>query len=88
MMPPLIKVILLMLLMSENHGHYLDQALIIGALLATLLSAVVILLLASRIIEFLGHTVANAVTRILGVILAALATQYMFDGIRTAFFAA
>lgn len=78
----------IMLLMSHHKGNFDEQSVIIGALLAALLSTIVILLAASKIIGMLGHTVAGAITRVLGVILAAMATQYMFDGIREAFFGA
>jgi len=76
----------IMLLMSQHTGHADEQGLIIGALLLVLLSTILILLTASKIIGLLGHTVANAITRILGVILAALATQYVFDGIKGVFY--
>jgi len=75
----------IMLLMSQHTGNLEEQGQIIMALLAALLSTVIILLAASKIIGLLGHTIANAITRILGVILAALATQYIFDGIKGTF---
>ncbi|WP_321395367.1 MarC family protein [Emcibacter sp.] len=78
----------IMLLMSEASGDFTLQGLTIAALLTALLSTVIILLLAGKIMDLLGHTVANAITRILGVILAALATQYMFDGIKVSFLGA
>lgn len=76
----------LMLMMNQHKGVAVEQGMIIAALAATLLSTVIILLAASRIMDLLGQTVANAITRILGVILAAMATQFMFDGIKAAFF--
>lgn len=75
----------IMLMMSHHEGSTQDQGIVIAALLAALLSTILILLAASKIISLLGQAVANAITRILGVILAALATQYMFDGIKAAF---
>jgi len=75
----------ILLMMSHHSAKPLEQGVIIGALLATLLVTVVMLLTASKIIDLLGQTVANAITRILGVILAAMATQYIFDGIKTTF---
>ena len=77
----------IMLMMSHHEGSAQEQGIVIGALFVALLSTVLILLAASKIISLLGQTVANAITRILGVILAALATQYMFDGIKGAFMA-
>ena len=75
----------IMLLMSHYPGQFEFQSVVIGAMLATLLSTVVILFAASKIISMLGQTVANAITRILGVLLAAMATQYIFDGIKGTF---
>jgi multiple antibiotic resistance protein len=37
---------------------------------------------ASRIGDALGKTGMNVITRLLGMLLMALATQYVFDGIR------
>lgn len=54
-------------------------ALIALVLLLTLLS----LLLAPKITRLLGETGANVVSRLLGLILAALAAQYVIDGIKT-----
>jgi len=75
----------ILLLMSQHGGSRMEQGLVIAALFAALLATLIILITATRIIDFLGETVANAITRILGVILAAMATQYMFDGIKAAF---
>ena len=71
----------IMLLMS-NHGDNLqNQFVVIGSMLSVLALSVVILITASKVIQMMGQTVAHAITRILGVLLAALATQYIFDGI-------
>ncbi|WDE00830.1 MarC family protein [Thalassomonas actiniarum] len=78
----------IMLLMSHYPGQFEFQSVVIGAMLVALISTVVILFAASKIIGMLGQTVANAITRILGVLLAAMATQYIFDGIQGTFFAA
>jgi multiple antibiotic resistance protein len=74
----------IMLLMSNHSEEIQNQGLVIGAMLAVLVLTIFILLAATKIIDWLGQTVANAITRILGVLLAALATQYIFDGIKGA----
>ena len=76
----------IMLLMSNHAENVTAQGAVIGSMLSVLLLSIVILMAATKIIDMLGQTVANAITRILGVLLAALATQYMFDGIKGAFF--
>jgi len=76
----------IMLLMSNHAEVVQEKGVVIGAMLAVLVLTVFILMAATKIIDMLGQTVANAITRILGVLLAALATQYMFDGIKGAFF--
>ncbi len=58
----------------------LPVALLVGA--AALASVYLALRLASPIAKLLGQTGINVVTRVLGILLAALATQYVADGIR------
>ncbi|HBK90143.1 MAG TPA: MarC family transcriptional regulator [Parvularcula sp.] len=56
-----------------------------SALLASsivLAIGVLMMAFASRIGDALGRTGMNAITRILGMLLMALATQYVFDGVR------
>ncbi len=77
----------IMLLMSHHNQALDEQTVVIASMLAVLLLTIFILMAATKIIDWLGQTVANAITRILGVLLAALATQYVFDGIKAAFFA-
>src|SRR5680860_28432 len=56
------------------------------ALLMVLGLALLSLLFADRIMRVLGETGANVITRLLGLMLAALATQYVLDGVQNAFF--
>ena len=56
-----------------------------AALVATylvLVLAVLVMSFASRIGDALGRTGMNVITRLLGMLLMALSTQYIFDGIR------
>jgi multiple antibiotic resistance protein len=70
------------LLMANQEGNIAGQAIIIGSLLAILLLTLVSLLLAGKIQHVLGVTGMHVITRIMGVLLSALAVQFMFDGIR------
>ena len=70
----------IMLLMARSDG--LDESLVVlGALGATLLLTLLCLLLAGPLMRLLGHRMEAMITRLLGVILAALAAQFVIDGI-------
>ncbi|MCH8862086.1 MAG: MarC family protein [Proteobacteria bacterium] len=71
-----------MLLMSDHQGDATAQGVVLATLAVVLLITLILLLAASRILDAVGQSVANVLTRVLGMILAALATQYIFDGIR------
>lgn len=60
----------------------LDKAATIVAMIIVLIIAVFMMAFASRIGDVLGRTGMNAITRILGMLLMALSTQYVFDGVR------
>ncbi len=61
------------------------QAMVLLALALVLALTLVALLAAGPVMRVLGDKVEAAVTRLLGVILAALAAQFIIDGIRGAF---
>ncbi len=70
------------LLMANQKGDFTGQIIIIGSLLAILLLTFISLLLAGKIQKFFGVTGMHVITRVMGVILCALAVQFIFDGIR------
>ena len=73
-----------MLLVARSEG--LTMTLVVfGALLSVLLLTLLALLAAGPLMRFLGHRMEAMLTRILGVILAALAAQFVIDGISVSF---
>ena len=74
----------IMLLMNEAQG--LEQSLVVFAALgAVLVLTMLALIAAGPLIRLLGDRVEAVITRLLGVLLAALAAQYVIDGLRGAF---
>ena len=74
----------IMLLSARSNG--LEQSLVVmAALAAILLLTLVALLAAGRLMQLLGAKLEAMVTRLLGVILAALAAQFVIDGISISF---
>ncbi|MBU1315508.1 MAG: MarC family protein [Alphaproteobacteria bacterium] len=62
-----------------------DRFLLIGVLALSMVLVLAALLIAERLDRFLGVTGRAILTRLLGVILAALSVQFVVDGIRSAF---
>jgi multiple antibiotic resistance protein len=74
----------IMLLMARSDG--LDESLVVlAALAAVLLLTLVSLLAAGWVMRLLGRRTEAMLTRLLGVILAALAAQFVIDGISVSF---
>jgi multiple antibiotic resistance protein len=73
-----------MLLMAQNDG--LDRAVVIlSALGAVLLLTLLALLAAGPIMKAVGQKTEAVITRLLGVLLGALAAQFVIDGLRASF---
>ena len=70
------------ILMANQSGNILGQAIILGSLLAVLLLTLISMLLAGKIQKLLGVTGMHVITRVMGVLLSALAVQFMIDGIK------
>ena len=71
-----------MLLTGEAEGDVALQAGIAATLVLLLASCYVFFLCADRIGRFMSLGMAKAFSRILGIVLAALAAQYILDGMR------
>jgi multiple antibiotic resistance protein len=76
----------IVLLMGRVDG-WANGAAIITILLACLAITFIAMLAAERLAALLGETGTDVVGRISGVLLAALAVQFMFEGVRQALFA-
>ena len=71
----------IMLLMSRSEGT--PQTLVVlGALAAVLLLTLLALVAAGPLMKLLGKRSEAVITRLLGVLLAALAAQYVIDGVK------
>ncbi|MBL4666116.1 MAG: MarC family protein [Sneathiella sp.] len=75
----------IMLLMSANRDNIIHQATILIVLGAVLLIVLILFFLAPRLEKIMGPTFTQIVSRVLGVILGALAVQYIIDGIKLSF---
>ena len=74
----------IMLLMNEA-GDLTKTFTVLGALAAVLFITMLALIAAGPIMRLFGDKVEAAITRVLGVLLAALAAQYVIDGLRGSF---
>jgi multiple antibiotic resistance protein len=60
----------------------LVTAVVIAALVAVLALTFALMLMASQVQKLLGVTGLHVISRVIGVLLAALAVQFIFDGIQ------
>jgi multiple antibiotic resistance protein len=73
-----------MLMMQRSHGLE-AHIVVLAALALNLLIMMGSLLAAGPLMKLLGYKVEAVITRLLGVLLAALAAQFVVDGIRASF---
>ncbi|MGF1471170.1 MAG: MarC family protein [Rubrobacteraceae bacterium] len=72
-------------LLYAGDRSTLELVVVLGVLVAVLLLVLGALLLAPRVMALFGETGSNVLSRVLGVLLAALAVQFVLDGLRSSF---
>jgi multiple antibiotic resistance protein len=73
-----------MLYMSVS-ASLISKGAVLAAIGANMVICLIIFLIAGPLVKAMGDSVAGAITRIFGVILAALSVQLLIDGIKGAF---
>lgn len=73
------------MLLSARADTFADEAVVMAALAAVMLITLLSLLAAGPIMKLMGAKFEGALTRLLGVVLAALAAQFVVDGIKISF---
>ena len=69
------------LMMSEHAGDPAAQGTVLATLLGVMAGAGVLLLVSAKVASLLGRGAIDVTTRLLGIVLAALAIQFVLDGI-------
>lgn len=70
----------IVMIMREKADDLTAQAVVIGLLIVVLGLNLIAFLLASPIMRLMGETGVNVITRVLGIVLAAVAIQFIGDG--------
>jgi len=72
----------IMLLMGRAQGDPVKQATVLALLLGVLAITCICLIGAGQLTRLLGVTGTNVINRVLGIVLTALAVQFILDGVR------
>ena len=73
------------LLMGRAGNDMMMELVVLGTMALVLVIILAVLLAADQFTKWLGETGTNVISRVLGIILAALAVQFVIDGVREAF---
>ncbi len=80
------SVTTIMLLMHGYQGDLVSQFIVVGSLFVVLMVCMIVYLLSNSLERFIGETLSSVITRLLGIILAALSVQFITDGLKNIFF--
>jgi multiple antibiotic resistance protein len=69
------------LLMAQANGDLMKEAIVIAMMLAVLALSLATFVFAAPLMDRLGVTGINVIGRVFGIVLAALAVQYVIDGV-------
>ncbi len=83
--PGTITAVILLSGRASESGDPIVLAALMGLIAAILALCFLIFLLADILNRFIGASIQSILTRLLGVMLAALAVQFLIDGVRAAF---
>ena len=75
----------IMILVGEGHRFPRDVGIVLATTGIVLIFCYAALRLSEPVVRLLGRTGVNVITRVLGMLLAALAVQYIADGAKTLF---
>ncbi|WP_417456200.1 MarC family protein [Kordiimonas sp.] len=75
----------IMLTMTSYEHDLMAQMAVLAALVLVMIITLIVFFTAGKVMDLLGPTVNAVLTRLLGVILAALAAQYVLDGLKNTF---
>ena len=70
------------MLIGRYHDQPALQGLVLADMVLVLLVSLLLFLLAGPIERLVGETVIAVISRLLGILLAALSVQYVFDGLK------
>ena len=73
------------MLLTSEAGSFAERGIVFAALGLVLLLTLAALLAAGPLLRLIGHKMEAMITRLLGVILAALAAQFVIDGLAASF---
>ncbi|KQN25114.1 MarC family transcriptional regulator [Sphingomonas sp. Leaf33] len=73
------------MLLTAQHPSWAETAVVLAAMLTILALTLLALLAAGPIMRVLGAKIEAVITRLLGVLLSALAAQFVIDGVKASF---